>query len=601
MYQFDQSVPRTLPALFIHFMARHRWKFIVLLITMTVWPLTESYTHYFVKLMIDQVTDYKGPKQDIFFVITPYVLGYIGISILLEISLRAEDWLKAITLPVVRAEIRAAMFEYAERHSYRYFQENLPGTLASRIASMGWSFEAIYSAVAHSLYPVILNVCISGYLMWTVHGAFAVLLGLWFVIMLLMTAWMSKTSYYLATTQAQAENTVIGKIVDSFQNIGIVRAFHGHAYENADLSKYQDIEVAKAKAFEFANLRIHFTQGILSTTMLCGMIVLLVLGWKHGYVSAGDFAFVASTSFSTIRMVWWASEQLVMANKELGTAKQALSLLQEPHEIVDIPRARPLEVQKGEIVFNQVTFMYPPNRMVFQDRNLVIPAGQKVGLVGFSGSGKTTFINLILRFFDVRSGEIRIDGQDIRKVTLESLRHNIAVIPQEPYLFHRTIYDNILYGRLNATKEEVKQAAKMAHCEEFITHLKEGYQTMVGERGSKLSGGQRQRISIARAFLKNAPILFLDEATSALDAIGERLIQDSLQVLMQSRTTIVIAHRLSTLLGMDRLLVFKDFQIVEDGSHEELLALGGYYTQLWDMQAFGMLPEDEDEEEQEEV
>ena len=277
--------------------------------------------------------------------------------------------------------------------------------------------------------------------------------------------------------------------------------------------------------------------------------------------------------------------------KEMGTIRPALSLVIQKHAITDFLGEKDLNISKGEIHFENVTFNYLKNTNLFKNQNLVIEAGQKVGLVGFSGSGKTTFVNLMLRFFELNEGRILIDGQDIAKVTQDSLRTHIAMIPQEPMLFHRTLLENIRYGRLDASDEEVLEAAKKAHCHEFIMKLEQGYETMVGERGIKLSGGQRQRIAIARAILKNAPILILDEATSALDSVTEKLIQASLKVLMKGRTTIVIAHRLSTLADMDRILVFKQGQIVEDGPQEELLKKEGHFAKLYALQSGGLLPE----------
>jgi ATP-binding cassette subfamily B protein len=291
-------------------------------------------------------------------------------------------------------------------------------------------------------------------------------------------------------------------------------------------------------------------------------------------------------------MVWLAGLELPQLFKEIGICKQALTIIQDPHDIINHPDAKPLKVSRGEIIFDHVSFRYFNDQNLFRDKNIIIQAGQKVGLVGFSGSGKTTFVNLILRYFDVQRGCILIDDQDISRVTLDSLRENIGIIPQEPILFHRSIFENIHYGRLDATREEVLEAAKKAHCHEFVKKLPEKYDTIVGERGTKLSGGQRQRIAIARALLKNAPILILDEATSALDSVTEREIQDGLDLLMKNHTTLVVAHRLSTLSGMDRILVFKDGRIVEDGSHEELLRQGGHYAQMWNMQIEGFLPEE---------
>jgi len=299
-------------------------------------------------------------------------------------------------------------------------------------------------------------------------------------------------------------------------------------------------------------------------------------------------------------MVWFAGLEMPLFFKEIGTCRQALSLIQTPHDITDKPKAEPLKVEKGTITFENVSFKYSPQNSIFKNKNIIIKAGEKVGLVGFSGSGKTTFVHLILRYHDIHGGRILIDGQDISNVTLESLRSNISLIPQDPSLFHRSIWENIRYGKPNASPEEIIGAAKRAHAEEFILKMPEKFQSLVGERGVKLSGGQKQRIAIARAILKDAPILILDEATSALDSVTEKAIQDALQELMTGKTSIVIAHRLSTLSGMDRILVFDHGAIVEEGTHDELLSLGGHYARLWEMQAGGFLPDTLDGEEESE-
>ncbi len=261
---------------------------------------------------------------------------------------------------------------------------------------------------------------------------------------------------------------------------------------------------------------------------------------------------------------------------------------------MDQANAVPLSVSRGRNHFKDVTFRYKDQNELFKDKNIVLRSHDKIGLVGFSGSGKTTFINLILRNYNIESGTILIDGQDISKVTQESLREKISMIPQEPALFHRTLMENIRYGRLDATDEEVMEAANKARCHDFIMKFPDGYRTQVGERGAKLSGGQRQRIAIARAILKNAPILILDEATSALDSVTEKEIQEGLDIAMRAQTVIVIAHRLSTLSGMDRILVFHEGKIVEDGTHKELIKTNGHYKKLWEMQVGGFIPDTPD-------
>jgi len=330
---------------------------------------------------------------------------------------------------------------------------------------------------------------------------------------------------------------------------------------------------------------------VLVGAMLSG----LIYGRLNNMVTVGDFALILTLSFTIAESIFNLGEEILRFAKEAGSCRQALNIIVEPHEIQDKPNAHELNVTQGKIVFDQVQFQYQGTDPLFENKTVTIEPGQKVGLVGHSGSGKSTFVNLILRLFDVSQGRILIDGQDIKEVTQTSLRKNIGMIPQDPSLFHRTLFENIQYGRVDASAEEVINAAKNAHAHEFIENLAQGYDSLVGERGVKLSGGQRQRIAIARAFLKNAPILILDEATSQLDSVTEQYIQESLWELMQNKTTIVIAHRLSTLLNMDRILVFNKGKIVEDGTHQELLAKNGMYATLWKAQVGGFLLDEEGE------
>ena len=275
----------------------------------------------------------------------------------------------------------------------------------------------------------------------------------------------------------------------------------------------------------------------------------------------------------------------------VGQIRDGIHTIMREHEIADESDAKPLEMRKGEINFDKVSFGYSGQggKSVIENLNLNVPSGQKLGLVGSSGAGKSTLVSLLLRFYETDTGNITIDGQDLSRITQDSLRENISVIPQDTSLFHRSLADNIRYGCLDATDEDIIDAAKKAHAHDFIKDLPKGYETMVGERGLKLSGGQRQRIAIARAILKNAPILILDEATSALDSESEQLIQDSLFELMKGKTVIAIAHRLSTIAKLDRLIVMEQGRIVEDGNHEALLKSKGHYAKLWDMQSGGFL------------
>jgi len=379
--------------------------------------------------------------------------------------------------------------------------------------------------------------------------------------------------------------------VDSISNIVNIRLFSRHNYENKTINKTIADTVQKDRDMLTKIIQMRICWDISIVALLGINLWMLGKMYSQGLVTVGDFSFIIALSISILWNLWFIAGQFVSFSEQVGKCRQALSIINAAHDIVDIHDAKPLVVTQGEIQFKEVNFHYAEGARLFQNKNIVIHASEKVGLVGFSGSGKSTFVNLILRLFEVESGSIMIDQQNINYVTQESLRENIALIPLDISLFHRTLMDNIRYGSSNASDEAVIDAAKKAHCHEFITQLNEKYQSMVGERGIKLSGGQRQRIAIARALLKNAPILILDEATSALDSVTEKYIHDALHHLMQNKTTIVIAHRLSTLSEMDRILVFDNGKIIEDGTHEQLIRLKGHYAKMWHMQAGGFLPE----------
>ena len=338
---------------------------------------------------------------------------------------------------------------------------------------------------------------------------------------------------------AGAVSNLSGKIVDVFSNMQNVRLFSRTRFESDYLKTFQEDEINKAKKAMWLVEMMRMGLGLNGIFLIASMLILLLYGWSHHWVTIGDFTQVSMQSFWLLGWVWYISFQLTIFIREMGTIGNSLSLIRKEHDLVDKPNAYPIYIQQGNIVLERVSFAYRKNNPIFTALNLAIPAGQKVGLVGFSGSGKSTFVNLLLRFYDVDSGRILIDDQNIADVTQDSLREQIAMIPQDPALFHRSLMENIRYGRLDATDEEVIAASKSAHCHEFIEKLDDGYHTLVGERGVRLSGGQRQRIAIARAILKNAPIIILDEATSALDSVTEKLIQQSLHALMRGRTTLV--------------------------------------------------------------
>jgi ATP-binding cassette, subfamily B, bacterial len=362
----------------------------------------------------------------------------------------------------------------------------------------------------------------------------------------------------------------------------------------------EELEKLTERAVTWREKSMATMRGFLATSSVySGIISLLnisalvaaILASQYNVISIGTVYLAITYTFTVARQLWEMNSIMRNYNRLMGDAHDMTEILGLTPDVVDTSKA-PLKVTNGEITFNTMTFTHGgAKETLFENFNLTIKPGERVGLVGHSGSGKTTLTRLLLRFSNLDSGSINIDGQDIGKVAQKSLRENIAYVPQEPLLFHRTLRENIAYGKPGASDEEILHAAKLANAEEFITKLADGLDTMVGERGVKLSGGQRQRIIIARAILKDAPILVLDEATSALDSESEKLIQDALTKLMKGRTSIVVAHRLSTISKLDRIVVLDDGKIVEDGSHDTLLKKKGVYAKLWTHQSGGFIEE----------
>jgi ATP-binding cassette subfamily B protein len=390
---------------------------------------------------------------------------------------------------------------------------------------------------------------------------------------------------------AAARSLVTGKVVDSVTNVMNAKMFARRQYEEDYLTDYLNHEVNHALRTYWYMEKLRWFQFTAAMVLMIGMVGYALKIWSEGNMTVGEFSMVAGLAIMLIEAARGLSRSFLEFFEYLGNISDGVSVFVQPHEIVDKPDALVLKVEQGEIAFRDVCFTYHEGLQVFEHLDVTIKPRQQVGLVGFSGSGKSTFVNLILRLFEPSSGAIKIDGQNILDVTQDSLRESVSMIPQDPQLFHRSLMENIRYGRLDATDDEVIEAARKAHAHEFILQSEKQYESLVGERGVKLSGGQRQRIAIARAILKDSPILILDEATSSLDSVTEKKIQLGLENLMKDRTVVVVAHRLSTISHMDRILVFDQGKIIEDGTHQQLLLRDGHYAHLWNMQAGGFLPE----------
>jgi ATP-binding cassette subfamily B protein len=421
---------------------------------------------------------------------------------------------------------------------------------------------------------------------WILGAIFVV----WFVLYVLMTIYLVRLQIPKSTLNAAADSKTTGHFSDIVSNILTVKMFGTGKREIANFGKTTSVQ--QQVRFD-AWLQQGFWNSLFQALSI-GIFNIAIIGasvwlWAHGTITAGAIVIVQVYVVTIFNIVWVISKNIVRASSALTDAEEMVAIFDQAPDVVDVTRPRRFVIARGEIVFRGVSFGYEEGDAIFEGLSFTIFPGERVAFVGPSGAGKTTVTKLLLRFADVSAGSILIDGVDIAKVRQNDLRSSIAYVPQDPVLFHRSIRDNIAYGKPDATDGEVQTAAQRARAHEFIERLARGYGAMVGERGVKLSGGERQRVAIARAMLKDAPILVLDEATSSLDSISERYIQEALRELMQGRTTIVIAHRLSTIVGMDRIVVFGKGGIEEDGTHDALLQKGGVYTALWNSQRGGFV------------
>lgn len=587
------SFPTTTFRFIFHFAKAQKIKFALFALTGMAWAVNDSLFPYFLKRIVNTLAGYQGIPPNVFAAVRGTLILLVAFWLVMELLQRAQGILQIYTYPKFRAQIRGSVLEHVKTLSQEYFANHFAGNISKKLSDLPNSCQTITEMVCFQFITVAAGIVMVLAMMWKINPLFALILLGWLSSHIGITVLFLKRTNHLWEMHADAVSILNGKIVDVLTNMSTVRLFARHRYETDYVGIVQNQEMKKSKDAMWLMELTRVGLGISGLLLIFGMVFTLLYGYSHGWVSLGDFTQVGMQTFWLLGWIWFISYQLMQFARESGTIRDALKLVAVKPDISDKKGAKALIVKAGSIDFQKVGFAYQKNRAVFQDFSVHIRAGEKVGLVGFSGSGKSTFVNLILRYYDLQQGQICIDGQNIAEITQDSLRNSIAMIPQDPSLFHRTLMENIRYGRLEASDAEVMQAAKMAHCDEFIQHLDEGYEALVGERGIKLSGGQRQRIAIARAILKDAPILILDEATSALDSVTEKLIQDSLKQLMQHKTTLVIAHRLSTLNGMDRILVFHHGRIIEEGSQAELLEKNGHFAHLWRMQSNGFLPEEE--------
>jgi ATP-binding cassette, subfamily B, bacterial len=535
---------------------------------------------YGLKLIVDAMSQADGPTRALWVALAVFTGLLAGESAFWRLG----SWLGYRAMIVDKTEAKLDLFDHLGGHSSRYFTDRLGGALAGRISSTGDSVHQVLSIVLFNIAPVCADFCAALVILGTVEWHLVVALCLFMLLGVAALGLLGQRGTPRHRAYADRAAEVGGTLVDIVANIWVVKAFSAHSRERGRFAQLLETEATahRGSLMYIEAMRVLHDLGL--WLMAVGMLVWTLVLWSRGSVTPGDVILTLSIAFRVLHGSRDLAFAVVNASQFAARIAEAIQMIGEDHKVIDWPGARQLVARGGTIVFDNVDFSYPDGFQVFRGFNLKIERGQRVGLAGPSGAGKSTLISLVQRLFDVDGGRLLIDDQDICTMTQDSLRAAIAVVPQDVSLFHRSVLENIRYARPEASDEEVLSAARAARCDAFISALRQGYATVVGERGAKLSGGQRQRLGIARALLKNAPICVLDEATSSLDTEVEIEIQQALEALMRNRTVLAIAHRLSTIANFDRVLVLQEGRIVEDGPPGELRRRHGFFDRICRLQ-----------------
>lgn len=563
-------------AFFARYLRRHGAAHAVILGAVAAAVLCSVMTQYGVKLLVDALSRTEQNTAAVWVAFTVLVTLIASDNILWRLA----GWIGHSTFVAVTGDARRDLFRHLTGHAPSYFASRSPGTLTSRITATSNALFTIENMLVWNVLPPCLaTICAIGFVAavsWGMAATLVIVAGLVVVVMFRRAA-AGKPLHHAFADRAAA---VDGEMTDVVGNMTIVRAFGGLGREHRRFDDTVEQEMAARRRSLFYLERLRIMHALVTITLTIALLAWAILLWQSNAATVGDVILVCTLGISVLHATRDLAVALVDVTQHQARFSEALSTLLVPHQLCDYPNAAPLVRPGASVTFDEVSFAYPDCPTIFENLSFHIGTGQRVGLVGASGGGKSTIFALVQRFYDIQSGRILINGQDVTQVTQQSLREAIAVVPQDISLFHRTLIENIRYARPEASDEEVWEAAKAARCCEFIEKLPERLDTVVGDRGFRLSGGQRQRIAIARAFLKDAPLLLLDEATSALDSESEELVRDALGRLVHGRTVIAIAHRLSTVRSFDRILVLERGRLVQDGSPDALLRRDGTYRRL---------------------
>ena len=584
----------TITQFFYSIIKPYRWYYLLILQAPVIGALYVPVNNYAIKLLIDKITN---NQQLSFELLTVPITLFCLASIILEIGWRIANFGDLKSQPKIEAEIINKSYEILLHYKFNFFQDNLSGKTASKINGIRDGYIKIFDLLRSNIIWQVVGIFTAIFMLFFVHKIIAIGVVIWLIIFMPFIILTKIKSFSHSKNATNVKQKITGLLNDSITNIASVMLFSNKSFEKKLLRNANQDFIATE------NIRLKFmfmNHGIIGLMYVVLSIVILFLLIKlkiANLISTGDLIMSMGLMYFIIDNTWQFSNALSDLISEIGNLKESFAIINQDNFEDDYAITKKLIIKNPCIEFKNIAFAYQNSSKIFSDFNLTINAGQKIGIVGLSGAGKSTLINLLLKKFKIKDGDILIDNNSIYQHSSDSLRFQVALIPQDTMLFHRSIGENIGYAKEDASEEEIIEASKKAHIHDFIISLADGYQTLVGERGIKLSGGQRQRIAIARAILKDAKILILDEATASLDSHTENQIQESLNLLIDEanskskKTIIAIAHRLSTLKHMDRIIVLEQGKIIEDGTHEQLIKAKGYYHMMWSMQAGGFLPE----------
>ncbi len=562
---------------------------LLLFFALTVARVTDLFVPIEYKRFFDVLGSSVSP-DDVVKILFSAIITILGLKLIMWLGYRIASFGLSYFESRTIADLKESAFDYLVGHSYNFFANNFGGALVQRLNRLGRSFERFSDRIYWDLWALIIRVIGVTIILWHYRPLLSVIVLTWAIIFLAVDFLVSKWKLKFDIKRAEKDSESTAVLADAISNYNTIQLFSGFSFES---KRFKGVMEGWQKITNFAwNIGsiIDSIQGLLFIGVEFILFYVGIGMWQKGQITIGTFVLVQAYLIQLIDILWGFGRILRDFYESFADAAEMVEIIDTPYEIKDIPKAKKLTVTRGEIELSGIEFSFNQTRKILKGIDLKIAPGEKIALIGPSGAGKSTIVKLLLRFYDLENGTISIDGQDISKVTQESLRDNIAMVPQDPILFHRTLFENIRYGRRNTAKEDIYRVAQLSHCDDFIGDLPLKYDTYVGERGIKLSGGERQRVAIARAMLKDAPIIILDEATSSLDSGSELLIQDAFNRLTEKKTVIVIAHRLSTIKKVDRIIVIDDGGIVEAGTHDELVDKeDGLYRRLWEVQAGGFI------------